>query len=284
MLVLDNKEDQDFLEKVLVRLRYTVIAMRQGVDLSEQLIDHFPDVVFASTLGRNERILSALGKIKEIRGKPKLVFVRQEKESVNLSPEQKKIIDGVLYSPVDPFKLIDLLASTTEVPIVELRRRYNEMLEKEKAGAPVSKRNQSDTIEVKGDVSSKSETHKVSSSQEFGDTTVFGKGGAVSDDKIHVTGDTGSHPIAKESVRSKSSSSLIHDEKRKNKYAEWTKRAEKENAEFVKKTVDVEKLRASQKKQSEEIQEEPEVKENRKHFLKTMFSMNPADVQKKKKA
>ena len=109
MLVLDNATDQEFLDKVLTRLGFKVISMSKGVNFSEQLIDHFPDLVFASTLGRNQKILSALAKIKEARGKPKLVFVRQEKESSPLNAEQKKVIDGVLYSPIDPFKLIDLL-------------------------------------------------------------------------------------------------------------------------------------------------------------------------------
>lgn len=282
MLVLDNKEDQNFLEKVLVRLRYTVIAMRQGVDLSEQLIDHFPDVVFASTLGQNPKILSALGKIKEVRGKPKLVFVRQEKESVSLTAEQKRIIDGVLYSPVDPFKLIDLLASTTEVPIVELRRRYNEMLEKDRDSSP--------TPAKAGGLSSEEEEsgpgHTVNpgdiknTKDDHGNTHVFGSGMQAAEEPISVTGDAHGKVI-NPSNKKGAPSSLIHDEKRKSKYAEIEARLKKENDPNRPKAVDVQKLRDSQRKQSEEVAESPTVKQNRKHFLKTLFSVSPADVNKK---
>jgi response regulator RpfG family c-di-GMP phosphodiesterase len=127
MLVLESPEDMDFLLRVLENLGLEVIIMQKGEDLSEKLIDYFPDVVFASTLGRNEQILSTLGKIKRVRGKPRLVYIRSDRDNAPLSVEQRKIIDGVLYSPIDPLRLLDVVASTSNLDISELRERYKKI-------------------------------------------------------------------------------------------------------------------------------------------------------------
>ena len=44
--------------------------------------------------------------------------------------------------------------------------------------------------------------------------------------------------------------------------------------------LDVKKLRQLQRAQAQESPEQPDVKENRKHFLKTLFSMDPAKSNK----
>lgn len=286
MLVLENRDDRDFLEKVLVKLKYTVIAMREGVDLSMQLIDHFPDIVFASTLGSNQKILSALGKIKEARGKPKLVFVKQQGESVRLNPEQKSIIDGVLYSPVDPFKLIDILALTTEQDKVELRRRYNEMLELERGNRRT--RLESDfKIEVKGGVDG------------FGGNDGPGAVKGVGFERDHSEQVRESQaPNLKETVKDsavqkshqsqidvnqiekkRGTSNLIFDAKRKSKYDQIAKQLKQENP--TPSPLDFETLKRKQRDQAGKIVEKQSIKADRKHFLKTFFSMSPSDVKKK---
>ena len=174
MLVVENLDDQEFLEKVLERLKYTVISMKKGRDLSEQLIDHFPDVVFASTLGRNTKLLNALGKIKEVRGKPKLVFVKMKNESHALNSDQKSIIDGTLYTPVDPFKLIDLLAATTDVDIIELRRRYNEMLARDKGRGSTQVKGGSVKVDGESAISFNPSSSRKDASPNYGQTQVFG--------------------------------------------------------------------------------------------------------------
>jgi CheY-like chemotaxis protein len=316
MLVLDNQDDQQFLEKVLEKLQYVVISMKKGRDLSEQLIDHFPDVVFASTLGRNEKILNALGKIKKIRGKPKLVFVRQEKESSSLSSEQKKIIDGTLYSPVDPFKLLDLLSTTTEVELPELRRRYNEMLnfdrghkikggvtqevsDTDRADFEIPKPNQKDTkdfgsTQVIGKKRKPAEVNYEVVKGKHKETETYVKGDPSAKEKSPFQRDpealdeTPSEDYAKSpghtELEAKKTSTdtqqdLIHDEERKKKYAEWTERMKKESDPPL--PIDIQKLRQLQSQQSKEIEETPTVKENRKHFLKTLFSISPESVTKK---
>ncbi|MEM7647207.1 MAG: response regulator [Pseudomonadota bacterium] len=281
MLVLDNKDDQEFLDKIMGRLKYQVISMTNGSDLSAQLIDHFPDVVFASTLGRNQRILNALGKIKQVRGKPKLVFVKQQKETSSLTAEQKKIIDGVLYSPVDPSKLIDVLAHTTDVDIADLRQRYNDMLDHDR-GASIS---------VKGAVEDDDlNFKKVSSSeksQDFGSTQVIGKKRKKGEETIdyvaiegkEIEGEAYKKPDVGVKSRSHASSPLIYDESRKKKYDELTKKLKAENPPSDK-IVDIQKLRELQNTQSQEITEDKSVKENRKHFLKTLFTMDTNSVKK----
>lgn len=317
MLVLDSPEDQEFLEKVLERLKYTVISLGRGKDLSEQLIDHFPDVVFASTLGRNAKILSALGKIKEVRGKPKLVFVKQKNEKHTLSPAQRDIIDGTLYTPVDPFKLIDLLASTTDIDIIELRRRYNEMLARDRGkigakGLSGEESSAQDNFELgQGDGSEKK-------TADYGQTQVFGRDKKAHDTRVddveekqsrdvELDDDLDEHkhrnrggvelttkpatthavpPSAEEasqkSKKVQQSSSLIYDEERKKRYKEWTDRmnasGEKPNA------IDVQELRKRQMEQAQQIKENPKIKNNRKHFLKTLFSIDPKSTTKKQES
>lgn len=184
MLVLDNSTDQMFLEKVLKRLRYDVIALNKGEDLPTQLIEHFPDILFASNLGKNQKILSALGRIKEARGKPKIVFVRQEKESGRLTEEQKGILDGVLYSPIDPFKLIDLLSNITGEDIVDLRKRYNETLKER----PVADH---EDQEIDFEESDRLSTHQqlrkaANKKKDYGETVVFGRKGSGKNKKENV--------------------------------------------------------------------------------------------------
>lgn len=127
MLVLESQEDLLFLEKLLTALGLEVILMQKGKDVSEQLIDHFPDIVFASTLGRNERILSTLAQIKKMRGKPKLVYIRADRDGAPLNPDQKKIIDGVLGTPIDPMRLLEAVASTTPLNLEDLKARYQKL-------------------------------------------------------------------------------------------------------------------------------------------------------------
>ncbi len=293
MLVLDNKDDQDFLEKVLVRLKYVVISMKRGMDLSEQLIDHFPDVVFASTLGRNAKILSALGKIKEARGKPKLVFVKTKNEKINLTSEQKSILDGTIYTPIDPFNLIDLLAQTTELDKIELRRRYNEMLvlDRNGKGKPIGggdvavvgdlKPNYGET-QVVGKEHTKPKIKIEADSPDFYGTVnpddipdePVGRGSAESETEVEGAADQSSDPTA-----SQEKVTLINDPFRKRKYDEITQKLKTENKQPI--PIDVQKLRERQRAQAEEIQEDSTIKSNRKHFLKTLFSMDPKQVKKK---
>ncbi len=268
MLVLENKDDQNFLEKILSRLHYQVIAMRHGLDLSEQLIDHFPDVVFAATLGKNERTLSALGKIKEMRGKPKLVFVKQEKESGALSEEQKRIIDGVLYSPIDPFKLIDVLADTTETSITELRRRYNESIELDRKSTKAqvlrgTSDRTNDSISVTGHVQPKN----VESSDI-----------PIKETKTNWSHKEEGNKQSSTEQKKENQSTLIYDSNRSEKYKNYLKNVKK--PEDSPDTLDGHRVRKLQKQQSEQIHENDDVKKNRKHFLKTLFSTNPEDVKK----
>ena len=362
MLVVDNDADQNFLEKVLKKLKFQVISMNKGNDLSEQLIDHFPDVVFASTLGRNEKILNALGKIKEIRGKPKLVFVKQEKESSRLSPEQKKIIDGVLYSPVDPFKLIDVLANTTEVEIKELRQRYNEMLKGDrgdtqgaagytkvsgKVGTDFGTTQVMGKVATEGDIAvsgnptiktpqgtykkpehaakggegevlsghqHQTKNHNAEVFDDVGESTsgassVDGGDNFEKADSTAVAGTEATHDHQADSQtqqthasdggaeaaqtevspeqhkpistpeKDASDGSLIHDQDRKSKYDAIVANLEKADDRPL--AIDGQKLRQLQAAQSEEVSEGTEVKQNRKHFLKTLFGIKPEDVQKK---
>lgn len=263
MLVLDNSTDQAFLGKVLERLEFNVISMKKGVDLSEQLLDHFPEIVFASTLGKNEKILSGLAKIKAVRGKPMIVVVRQEKESAALNQEQRSIIDGVLYSPIDPFKLIDLMVNLTGRDIVELRHKYNEGLLKDKPEPPPI---------------------------DYGITTVVGKqtrppemvyvGGVVApkeeleDDPNFADEENAEDEESRSfNMEPTPSRSIIFDESRKKKYNQICSELGKEKS--PQKILDTKKLRDMQRKQSEKIQESPIVKENRSQFLQALFTMKP---------
>ncbi len=290
MLVIDNPSDLDFLEKVLKRLSFIVISMKKGDNLSEQLIDHFPDIVFASTLGKNEKTLEALARIKEARGKPKLVFVRQENESQPLNNLQKKVIDGVLYCPVDPFKLIDLLSHLTGLEIQELRQSYNSMLNQEKKSGHNS-------IWVE-DTSNKA--------KDFGATTVFGnktkpgvtvvsqakersefesthelneKTTVETNQPTNVKTSHSSEPSTPWDHEKGSSSSMITDPGRKNKYDQICRKLD-ENPEKPK-AINGQQLRELQSRQASEIQESQSIKDDRKAFIKTLFSMSARDVKKK---
>ncbi len=306
MLVIDNKEDQEFLEKVLVRLKYAVISMKNGVDLSEQLIDHFPDVVFASTLGRNAKILNALGKIKEVRGKPKLVFVKLKNEKNTLTNVQKEIIDGTLYSPIDPFKLIDLLAHTTELDKIELRRRYNEMLQKDRGGFKKPGASEEDAETDVSDAPSENplaREQRKNQQKDYGSTQVMGRSSKKATNQISnespefygtvEMGEDAEPSPSTQEIPSKetfaaepnpvadqaSSDSLINDPVRQKKYQELAEKFKKANGEP--KPIDIQKLREKQKAQAQEISEDPKVKLDRKHFLKTLFSISPKSVIKK---
>ncbi|MCJ8276416.1 MAG: response regulator [Bdellovibrionales bacterium] len=267
MLVIDNDAERDFLEKVLERLQYEVISMTKGSVLAEQLLDHFPDVVFASTLGKNQKILTALSKIKQARGKPKVVFVRQERESSPLNADQKKVIDSVIYSPIDPFKLIDVLSQVTNRSLQELRTLYNEMLQKDK---PNKVTDVSDDVveQIDADVNPKEDLSPTP------DSRVFGLGGV----KINTNTD-GSKVITKGggvSVNKSESGVLIIDYKRKEKYQQIVDQLKTEN-QTLPQEFDSKKLRDLQKEQSKNVSEDEDVKKNRKHFLKTLFTMDPKD-------
>jgi len=221
MLVLESSEDMDFLKKILTGLGLEVILMRKGENISEQLIDHLPDIVFASTLGRNQKILMTLNNIKKTRGKPRLVYIRNDKDMTPLSPEQRKIIDGALHSPVDPGQLIDVVASTTDLDIEDLKRRYKQLRRlKDK------------------------------------DFTIL-QGGMGEEDEN----------MASEAHL------IIHDPGRKEKYNEICRSLGKTGKGH--KQLNTQELRQRQKQQMAELKEDDVVEKQRKHFIKTLFSMEP---------
>ena len=242
MLVNDNDAERDFLEQVLARLTYNVIAVKKGSVLSEQLLDHFPDVVFASTLGKNQKILTALAKIKEARGKPKVVFIRQERESTPLNADQKKVIDAVIYSPIDPFKLIEVLSMVTPLELSELRKLYNEMLQADRGVI--------ENVEISPEPVSINNT-KIKINEDGS--------------KIITTGGS--------TVQKSGRGILIIDNERKQKYQEICNNLNKEQKEVPQ--FNGARLRELQREQTENVSEDPDVKGNRKHFLKTLFTMEP---------
>ena len=128
MLVIDNELERKFLEKLVKRLGFPAVSISRTTKLADGLRDFFPDIVFASMLGRSSKTLDALAHIKVERGIPKIVFVRSAKDTVPLNAQQKRIVDGVLYSPIDPFKLIEILSKTTGMELNELKERYRELL------------------------------------------------------------------------------------------------------------------------------------------------------------
>jgi|GEM_PF-2252315 len=127
MLVIENQMEQQFLEKFTRRLGFHTASVSKTQVVADQLRDFFPEVVFASAIGKESKTVNALAKIKASRGIPKVVFVRPENDNSPLSPAQKKVVDGVLYSPIDPFKLIDVLAETMELSADQLRSKYKDM-------------------------------------------------------------------------------------------------------------------------------------------------------------
>lgn len=215
MLVLENAEDMEFLQRVLTSLGFEVILMTKGADLSEQLIDHFPDIVFASTLGRNEQILSTLGKIKRARGKPRLVYIRQGTDTAPLSADQRKIIDGVLYTPIDPLRLIEVVASISHANISELKEKYKKLRQN------------------------------------------------PNDEKIKIR----AHPSDKHDGREKT---LIHDPQRKSHYDEICASLSQEPHV----DMDANTLRERQRRQREELHEDPEYNKKRRNFVKKLFNMS----------
>ena len=291
MLVLDSPQDQNFLEQILPRMGFDVISMRQGVDLSEQLIDHFPDVVFASTLGQNPRVLSALGKIKQMRGKPKLVFVRKERDQTVFTEDQKKIIDGILSIPVDILRLVEILSKVTGVPVSSLKEDLNKTLKTGEMGSGRARGakgighhlQDDDLYVVNGDAGQRDEEKiSVTSQKNSGPLgePLSNEGGSESESQWRMKPTDKSEPIELKFDRSpaKSSaseqpSSLISNDQIKAKYQkiEAELAAKYEGVEIQQ--MDVGQLREMQKQQAEEISEGPEVRKNREHFLKTLFSM-----------
>lgn len=221
MLVLENSEDMDFLKKILTGLGLEVILIRKDENITEQLIDYLPDIVFASTLGRNQKILMTLNNIKKTRGKPRLVYVRTDKDMTPLTSEQRKIIDGALHSPIDPMQLIDLVASTTNLDVDDLKRRYKQL-----------RRHKEPDFNIAQD-------------------------GVVE---------------AEEEARS-DAHFLVHDPGRKEKYDKICQSHKESGIEH--KQLNTQELRQRQKLQMAELKEDKAVEKKRKHFIKTLFSMEP---------
>ena len=132
MLVIDNEIERRFLEKLMKRLGFHVVNPQKSQELSMSLAESFPDVVFASIIGKSSKTLTSLANIKAIKGIPKVVFVRQSKDTSPLTPEQKTIVDGLLYSPIDPFKLLEILSQTTGIALAQLKQKYREVVMRER--------------------------------------------------------------------------------------------------------------------------------------------------------
>lgn len=275
MLVLDNSADEEFLGEVLKRLSYIVISIKKSGNFSEQLIDHFPDLVFASTLGTNEKILSALAKIKQARGKPKLVFVRQQKEAAPLNEEQKRVIDGVLYTPIDPLKLIEILGAVTDEDVADIWRRYREMTKSGKKGSSEVGGEYAPNEEISNQPSqvtakSNSEviTGRVTQPVQKTDAATSSEPGVnnVKSSKLNPAG-SGFGDV------------LLFDSKRKSRYDDIC--AKMEPIDRKKQNLDVKEMKRLQENQLSELSKEDlKAKKERKHFVMTLFSTDPSEIKK----
>lgn len=157
-------------ETMLKKLGFDVIGITNEYTLAEQIVSFNPDVVIGS--GNNAKI-SALGigrRLKEMgrwAGKSILIFPATAKPSAQ---DLLKIrADIMLESPVQPFRLLQVLAKLTGNDEASLLQRYSKSEESETSSASAN------SIKVGG-----------GSPRESDITHVRGQGGAA--DKINVDG------------------------------------------------------------------------------------------------
>ncbi|MCB0379161.1 MAG: hypothetical protein KDD33_11780 [Bdellovibrionales bacterium] len=261
MLVIENPAEEKFLHTLIKGLSYQVVTKGDGGQLAQDFIDHFPDVVFASTLGTKSEILNTLAKIKKMKGKPKVILVKQERDTTPITQAQGAVVDAVLYSPIDPFKLLTVLSSTTSTPLEALKKRYKEMMaqfQRNKEGSE-DLIDEDETLDFGKVTPPKAADH----SEDFG---------VIQSEER----DPGPTVVRSKKEPHQHGSVLIIDAGRKKKYDEICAQLPGKPDGFEK--FDGAKLRQLQSEQAKKMADDPEaanLKKLKSHFLKTLFSMSP---------
>lgn len=125
LLIFEDYSELTTTEVYLKKVGFDVLGISNEVLMSEQMLSFNPDIVVAS--GKSSRVstLSVGQKLKENHrffGKSVLIFPKGAKPQVQ---EMLRLrMDGVLEAPVEPLRLIQVLAKLTNQDVVQLADKY----------------------------------------------------------------------------------------------------------------------------------------------------------------
>lgn len=131
LLNIENAVEYNFVQTLLTRVGFNILAIRKGADMKNILENNFPEVVITSRMGREQNTLHELMKIKESRGVPKFIWLGAPSQFNKLNHDQKEMIDGMVSTPIQPERLIETICQMIGVDVGHFKDRYRDLYKKE---------------------------------------------------------------------------------------------------------------------------------------------------------
>jgi DNA-binding NtrC family response regulator len=156
LLVFEHSIEFDFIRVVLTTLGFNAFSLHKSSEVRSKIKQNAPELIMTSTLAGKGEILNELLQRRETTGLPKVVWVGSPQQHRKLTSSQLPLIDAVLFTPIQPEKLITIVCELTNIPVKEILQKYQDIqakgAEKKKDVFVVSDQERSDryTEFVKG--------------------------------------------------------------------------------------------------------------------------------------
>lgn len=126
MLVIDEYNELEFLESLLRRLGFDVLSLNKDLSVPSAILGFFPDLVMAQVKSRAVDGVALSHKVRKLAPQARMVLLHPVGQPPK-GPELKNTVDAFLDMPVDPSKLIAMLAQLGSLDEKILQDKLNRM-------------------------------------------------------------------------------------------------------------------------------------------------------------
>lgn len=127
MLVIDDFNELEFLESLLRRLGFDVLSLNKELTVPSAILGFFPDLVMAQAKSRAVDGIALSLKVRKLAPQARMVLLHPIGLPPKAGAELKQTVDAFLELPVDPSKLIAMLAQLGSLDEKVLQEKLNRM-------------------------------------------------------------------------------------------------------------------------------------------------------------
>ncbi len=127
MLIIDDFNELEFLESTLRRLGFDVLSLNKDLTVPSAILGFFPDLVMAQAKSRAVDGIALSQKVRKLAPQARMVLLHPIGSPPKAGAELKQTVDAFLEVPVDPSKLIAMLAQLGSLDEKVLQDKLNRM-------------------------------------------------------------------------------------------------------------------------------------------------------------
>lgn len=125
MVFLQSTSEKKFVQLLLKKLGFQVHSLDKDYNLGDQIIEVLPELLIAANFGQHKASIDVIKKLRDNKKIPKVILIKPPHEdAVQLPEDQQSMIEEVVWSPIEPLKLIEAIASVLKMDVVQLKQKY----------------------------------------------------------------------------------------------------------------------------------------------------------------